>query len=198
MVDGSLSPCIGAQRKRAPPAFESSCPLSTMPATAKRRQPSSGTSEDALPAAPLRSFPQQWRPMRLVQRERREETGELWRRLDDLVTDLSNPPSPIEPCAFLNPIPTPIASSTGSTRPEWGKPPCLIFCSLQASGRLQEAKVEVLAMLDLLREIQAAPQEIRSMCKHVACGASQHLKILDPVPGDEELIKAVAVELNRG
>ena len=39
-------------------------------------------------------FPQQWRPLKDVQRERREETDELWRKLDDLVADASDPPSP--------------------------------------------------------------------------------------------------------
>ena len=74
-------------------------PASTMSATVKRRQPSSGSAEDALPAANRLSFPQQWRPLRLVQREGREKTDELWRRLDDLVTDASmmspNPSSPV-------------------------------------------------------------------------------------------------------
>ena len=53
------------------------------------------------------SFPQQWRPMRFVLRERREETDELWRRLDDLVTDSSNCPSPCGPCNLLTSIPRP-------------------------------------------------------------------------------------------
>jgi len=78
-----------------------------MSALAKRRQPSSRSSEDALPAAPLRSFPQRWRPVRLVQRERREETDELWRRLDDLVTDASDFPSPRGLCALSLPTPLP-------------------------------------------------------------------------------------------
>ena len=88
--DGSLSPCIGAQRKRAPHTFESSCPFGTMPASAKRHQP---------------SFPQRWRPLRLVQRERREETDELWRRLDDLLADASDFPSLRELCALKAPPP---------------------------------------------------------------------------------------------
>ena len=41
-----------------------------------------------------------WRPLKLVQRERREETAKLWRKLDDLVTDAGNFPSPREPCAL--------------------------------------------------------------------------------------------------
>jgi len=50
-------------------------------------------------------------------------------------------------------------------------------------------------MLDFMREKQAAPQKVRGMCKHVASEASQYLKILDPVFGDKELAKAMAVEL---
>ena len=65
-----------------------------MPPIAKRRQPSSGLNEDALPAANKLPFPQQWRPVRLVQRERREQTDELWRKLDDLVIDTGDFPSP--------------------------------------------------------------------------------------------------------
>jgi len=66
-----------------------------------------------LPAANQLPFPQQWRPLRLVQRERREQTDELWRRLGDLVTDAGmisrtqralrplepNPPPPPLHCA---------------------------------------------------------------------------------------------------
>jgi len=72
-----------------------------------RRQPSSGSNEDALPAAPKLPFPQQWRPFKDVQRERREETDELWRKLDDLVADASDSPSPHLPCALSAPIPRP-------------------------------------------------------------------------------------------
>jgi len=50
-------------------------------------------------------------------------------------------------------------------------------------------------MLELLRQIQSATSEVRGMCEHVVCEASQHLKILDPKRGDKELVKAVAVEL---
>jgi hypothetical protein len=63
-----------------------------MRATAKRRKPTSGSSEDALPAAPHMSFPKQWLPLRVIQRERREQTDGLWRKLDDLVTDASEIP----------------------------------------------------------------------------------------------------------
>ena len=78
-----------------------------MSATAERRQPSSGSIADALPAAPKFAFPQQWRPLKDVQRERREETDELWRTLDDLVTDASDSSSPREPRALSNPTPRP-------------------------------------------------------------------------------------------
>ena len=80
-----------------------------MPATAKRRKPSSGSSEDPLPAAPNRlPFPQQWLwKLKDVQRERREETDELWRKLDDLATDASDFPSPRKPCALCTPAPHP-------------------------------------------------------------------------------------------
>jgi hypothetical protein len=65
-------------------------------ASTKRGQPCN--NEDTLPAANQFPFPQQWRPLHLVQRERREKTDELWRRLDDLVTDAGmmspNPSSP--------------------------------------------------------------------------------------------------------
>ena len=67
-----------------------------MPPTANRRHPSSGINEDALPAANQLSFPQQWRSLCVVQRERREQTDELWRKLDDLVTEASGLPSPLE------------------------------------------------------------------------------------------------------
>ena len=50
-------------------------------------------------------------------------------------------------------------------------------------------------MLDLLRENQAAPQEVRGVVRQVASDALQYLKILDPKSGDKELIKAFAVGL---
>ena len=75
-----------------------------MPPTAKRRQPSSSINEDALPAANQLSFPQQWRSLRDVQRERREQTDELWRRLDDIVTDASDLPSLHEPSPVHRPL----------------------------------------------------------------------------------------------
>jgi len=63
-------------------------------------EPSTDSIEHALPAARQLSFSKHWRPERIVQRERREETDELWRRLDDLVTDASDYPLPLEPCAL--------------------------------------------------------------------------------------------------
>ena len=54
-------------------------------------------------------------------------------------------------------------------------------------------------MLDLLRENQAAPQEAWGPqkawggCEGVVFEASRALKILDPVLGDKELVKAVAI-----
>jgi len=54
-------------------------------------------------------------------------------------------------------------------------------------------------MLDLLRENQAALYEVCTTparaCAGVVMEVSQHLQILDPVLGDQELIKEVAVEL---
>jgi len=77
-----------------------------MSASDKRRQPSSGSSVDALPAAWQRAFPQQWRSRR-VKRDRHEETDELLRRLDDLVIDASDFPSPREPFVHSTPSPRP-------------------------------------------------------------------------------------------
>ena len=74
-----------------------------MSATVKRRKPSSGSSQDALPVAPQLAFPQQWRPLRVVQREAREKTEALWRTLDDLVTGASDFPSTREPFALSAP-----------------------------------------------------------------------------------------------
>ena len=71
--------------------------------------PSSTLALRALPAGKQMWFPREWRPftavapLRMVQRERREDQDALGRRLDDLVTDASDPPSapsPGEPCAL--------------------------------------------------------------------------------------------------
>jgi hypothetical protein len=72
------------------------------------RTPSSGSNDDALPAAPQMTFPKQLRPVRIAQRERREEEYKLWRSLDDLVTDASEFPSPREPCILSTPTPRPL------------------------------------------------------------------------------------------
>ena len=49
-------------------------------------------------------------------------------------------------------------------------------------------------MIDLLRENEAASQE-NWFGKTLLVEASQHLRILDPVFGEQELVKLVAVEL---
>ena len=66
---------------------------------------------------------------------------------------------------------------------------------LQARGKPQEAEREVRALLDLLRENEAAAQSVAAACAHVLEHASSDLKALDPEVGEEELIKSVAVEL---
>ena len=66
---------------------------------------------------------------------------------------------------------------------------------LQARGKPQEAAREVRALLDLMRENEAQVQEMAASCGAVLELASQHLTILDPEVGEEELIQAVASEL---
>jgi len=73
-------------------------------------------------------------------------------------------------------------------------PPSL---SLQARGRVQAAKREVRALLDLIRENQAAVQHTRVSareCQNVLHYACVHLKILDQKRGDKELIKSLTAE----
>ena len=53
------------------------------------------------------------------------------------------------------------------------------------------------ALLDLMRDNEATTQERARHCTEVLQHASEHLTILDPDVGDEELINAVAVELTR-
>ena len=48
------------------------------------------------------------------------------------------------------------------------------------------------ALLDLMRENEAAVENMASGCKEHLVRASSDLKILDPEVGDKELIKAVA------
>ena len=50
-------------------------------------------------------------------------------------------------------------------------------------------------MLDLMRDNEAAVQDISSGCQDLLREAVRHLKILDPEHGDAELIMAVAAEL---
>ena len=70
--------------------------------------------------------------------------------------------------------------------------------TLQARGRPQEAAIEVRALLDLMREDEAAVQNLMAAaCKELLETASLHLDILEPEVGEEELIKAVAVELEK-
>ena len=66
--------------------------------------------------------------------------------------------------------------------------------SLQVSGKPQEAAREVRALLDLLSENEARVQSF-AVFSSVLESASEHLTILDPEVGEEELIKAVAAAL---
>ena len=52
-------------------------------------------------------------------------------------------------------------------------------------------------LLDLLRENEARVQICAAQCAAVLEHASDHLTILDPEVGEEELIKAVAAALAR-
>jgi len=67
--------------------------------------------------------------------------------------------------------------------------------SLQARGKSQEAAREVRALLDLMRENEARVQEWAVPCAGVLESARQHLTILDPEVGEEELIQVVAAAL---
>ena len=51
------------------------------------------------------------------------------------------------------------------------------------------------ALLDLMRENEARLQNVAALCANILEHASEHLTILDPEVGDEELIKAVAAAL---
>jgi len=55
----------------------------------------------------------------------------------------------------------------------------------------------VRALLDLLRENEAAVQNVPANCAAVLQHASEDLTILDPEVGEEELIQAVAAALAR-
>ena len=51
------------------------------------------------------------------------------------------------------------------------------------------------ALLDLMRENEAAVKDCSSQCRAVLQQASVRLKILDLEHGEEELIKSVAAEM---
>jgi len=53
----------------------------------------------------------------------------------------------------------------------------------------------VRALLDLIRENEAAVKDISTHCRAVLQEASVHLKILDPEHGEGKLIKSVAAEM---
>ena len=63
---------------------------------------------------------------------------------------------------------------------------------MQARGKPQEAAREVRALLDLMHENEAAVQTFLAGSAEVLELARQHLTILDPEVGEEELIQAVA------
>ena len=50
------------------------------------------------------------------------------------------------------------------------------------------------ALLDLLRENEAAVKTMLRLCQSVLQNATSHLKVLDPKHGEEELVKSVAAE----
>jgi len=66
---------------------------------------------------------------------------------------------------------------------------------VQGRGKPQEAAREVRALLDQMRENEAEVQKFAIACEGVLESASQHLTILDPEVGEEELIQAVAAAL---
>ena len=70
-------------------------------------------------------------------------------------------------------------------------------CALQARGMSQEAAREVRALLDLIRENEPQVQEMAAPCATLLEQARQHLTILDPEVGEEELIQAVAAALGK-
>ena len=51
------------------------------------------------------------------------------------------------------------------------------------------------ALLDLMRENEAGVQMLAAMCAELLELARQHLTILDPEVGEEELIQAVSAAL---
>ena len=55
--------------------------------------------------------------------------------------------------------------------------------------------MEVRALLDLMRENEAAVKDMSGRCQTVLRFASMNLKILDPEHGEKDLVKLVAAEL---
>ena len=55
--------------------------------------------------------------------------------------------------------------------------------------------MEVRALLDLMRENEAAAQDLSGLSHELLLEAFRHLQILDPEHGKEELIELVAAEL---
>ena len=53
------------------------------------------------------------------------------------------------------------------------------------------------ALLDLMRENESRLQKWAALCAQTLESASEHLTILDPEVGEEELIQAVAAALAR-
>ena len=91
--------------------------------------------------------------------------------------------------------PLPIACATVSTTSETSTPHSLNFLLSQARGKPQEAEREVRALLDLMRADEVVVQAALDVCQHVLNQASLNLKILDPVLGEEEVIKSVAAKM---
>ena len=73
-------------------------------AVADRGVPDADEDELATLRAENLALQQQLRSRVGVQRERREQTDELLRRLDDLVTDTIDPPSPLERSPVHRPL----------------------------------------------------------------------------------------------
>jgi hypothetical protein len=55
--------------------------------------------------------------------------------------------------------------------------------------------MDVRSLLALMRDNEAAVQNLAGAIKYLLSEASVHLKILDPELGEEELIQSVAVEM---
>ena len=57
--------------------------------------------------------------------------------------------------------------------------------------------MEVRALLDLIRDNTVAAQRSAALCQEVLEDAMAHLALLDPKVGEQQLIKAMAVERGR-